>query len=123
LATAATTVVQPAQGNITSLGTLTSLQVTGTSILSGGVSSSGDISTTGNISGLITTGLKLGSFGNVEIQGGNLKISSSFTIGSSIGNANDIKGKIVWDSGYVYVCVANYDGVNTIWKRATLGSF
>jgi hypothetical protein len=123
LATAATTVVQPAQGNITSLGTLTSLQVTGTSILSGGVSSSGDISTTGNISGFITTGLNLGSFGNVEIQGGNLKISSSFTIGSSIGNANDIKGKIVWDSGYVYVCVANYDGVNPIWKRATLGSF
>ena len=123
LATAATTVVQPAQGNITSLGILTSIQVTGTSILTGGISSTGDISTTGNIGGLIMTGLNLGSFGNVEIQGGNLKISSSFTIGSSIGSANDIKGKIVWDSGYVYVCTADYDGITPIWKRATLGSF
>jgi hypothetical protein len=124
LATAATTVVQAAQGNITSVGTLTTVQVSGVSYLSGGISSSGDISTTGNISaGYAVTGSFGGSFGNVEIQGGNLKIASSFTVGSSIGSANDVTGKIVWDNGYIYVCTANYDGITHIWKRATLNSF
>lgn len=39
---------------------------------------------------------------------------------SSVGVAGDKTGQIAVDSTYIYVCVANYDGVSDIWKRVTL---
>lgn len=42
---------------------------------------------------------------------------------SSIGDPGDYAGKIAYDSSYFYVCTAPYDGVATIWVRATLATF
>jgi hypothetical protein len=122
LASAASTVVQPAQPNITSTGTLVSVYVTGTATV-GNLNTSGNVSATGNIS---TGGYLLANHIDaafVLVNEGNLRISNTFTIGNSIGNSNDKQGRIVWDSGYVYVCTADYDGITPIWKRATLNSF
>jgi hypothetical protein len=122
LATAATTVVQPAQGNITSLGILTSLQVSGPVTLSNDLSI-GNVYASGNVSAVTMEASYGAIVGNLEVFGGNLYLANTFTVSNSIGDPTDIPGKILWDSGYVYVCVANYDGVNPIWKRSTLGSF
>jgi hypothetical protein len=122
LASAATTVVQAAQPNITSTGTLVSVFVTGTATV-GDLSSLGNVNATGNIaaSGLLTSPYSV--LGNVIIYPGNLAVSNSYTISNSIGTASDYKGKIVWDSGNIYICTDNYNGATAIWKRAELLSF
>ena len=122
LASAATTVVQSYQGNITGVGILDNLQVTGSTILNGSLSIS-DISISGNVSANNLTSTYGLSTGNIEIFGGNLIITNSYTVGSSIGDSADIPGKIVWDSSYIYVCIAPYDGITPIWLRANLTSF
>lgn len=122
LATAATTVVQASQPNITGVGNMTSITVIGTATV-GNLSTSGNVSATGNV----TTGSYVFAgtveTGNVNVVEGNLTISNTFTIGNSIGSAGDYKGKIVWDSGNIYVCTADYNGATAIWKFATLNSF
>ena len=50
-------------------------------------------------------------------------INESRTISSSTGVAGDKAGMIAWNGSYVYVCIADYDGSTSIWKRASLGSF
>jgi hypothetical protein len=122
LASAATTVVQAAQPNITSTGTLVSVNVTGTATV-GNLSSFGYVNASGNIaaSGLLTSPYSL--LGNLTIYPGNLTVANSYTISNSIGASGDYKGKIVWDSGYIYVCTADYNGASAIWKRTALTSF
>jgi hypothetical protein len=122
LASAATTVVQAAQPNITSTGTLVSVFVTGTATV-GDLSSFGNVNASGNIaaSGLLTSPYSV--LGNVIIYPGNLAVSNSYTISNSIGTASDYKGKIVWDSGNIYICTADYNGATAIWKRVSLTSF
>jgi hypothetical protein len=122
LATAATTVVQPSQGNITSLGILTSLQVSGSTTINNDLSV-GNVYASGNVNAITMEATYGAIVGNLEVYGGNLYLANTYTVSNSIGGPTDVPGKIVWDNGYVYVCVANYDGVNPIWKRATLGSF
>lgn len=39
---------------------------------------------------------------------------------TNIGNQGDRTGAIAMDSTYIYVCTANWDGINPIWKRITL---
>jgi hypothetical protein len=39
---------------------------------------------------------------------------------SSIGAQGDRTGAIAFDSTYIYLCVANFDGTTNIWKRVTL---
>ena len=39
---------------------------------------------------------------------------------SSTGSAGDVTGMISWDSNYIYVCSADYDGTTSIWKRVQL---
>jgi len=38
----------------------------------------------------------------------------------STGNIGDVAGKIAWDTNFVYVCTADYDGVTNIWKRTPI---
>ena len=44
------------------------------------------------------------------------------TPSSSLGAAGDTAGTLRYDRNYIYVCVADYDGVSNIWKRLPLGS-
>ena len=122
LASAATTVVQASQPNITSTGTLVSLNVTGTATV-GNLDTSGNVSVTGNISTPLTVLAGFVDASYILVNEGNLRVSNTFTIGNSIGAADDRQGKIVWDTGYIYVCIADYDGINPIWVRANLNSF
>jgi hypothetical protein len=122
LASAATSVVQAYQGNITGLGTLSNVRVTSTAIV-GNLSTNGNITAIGNVEvGSYLTADHIEST-YVQVRGGNLSITATHTIGSSLGGPTDRVGRIVWDSGYIYVCVATYDGINPIWRRATLDSF
>ena len=122
LASAATTVVQASQPNITSTGTLVSLNVTGTATV-GNLDTFGNVSASGNISTSNTLLATYVNAANVLVNEGNLRVANTFTIGNSIGASGDLQGKIVWDNGYIYVCTADYDGMSNIWKRANLNSF
>lgn len=61
--------------------------------------------------------------GKVIAVDDSITVSSSRTITTSTGSAGDTAGMIAWDSNYVYVCVADYDGSTDIWRRATLASW
>jgi hypothetical protein len=39
---------------------------------------------------------------------------------SNIGALGDTAGMIAYDSNYIYVCIANYDGITTIWKKSAI---
>jgi hypothetical protein len=39
---------------------------------------------------------------------------------TSVGASGDTTGMISWDTGYIYICVADYDGTSDVWKRVTL---
>ena len=39
---------------------------------------------------------------------------------SSVGASGDIAGMVSWDTNYIYVCTAAYDGTTNIWKRVAL---
>lgn len=42
---------------------------------------------------------------------------------NSVGVPGDVQGDIAVASGFIYVCNANYDGINPIWQRAALASY
>lgn len=42
---------------------------------------------------------------------------------SSTGSTGDVTGMIAWDTNYIYICTANYDGSTAIWKRANLTTY
>lgn len=60
--------------------------------------------------------------GNASVRTVEFKtVSANITISNSVpanSTANGIAGTIRFDSGYIYVCVAN-----NLWKRTTLSSF
>ena len=45
------------------------------------------------------------------------------TPSSSTGAPGNKTGMIAWDSNYIYVCTADYDGSTAIWKRTALATF
>ena len=45
------------------------------------------------------------------------------TPSSSIGASGDGAGMIAWDTNYIYICTANYDGTTAIWKRVALATW
>lgn len=61
--------------------------------------------------------------GIVVVQNDNIMIASSKTPSTSAGSSGDKAGMIAWNSSYIYVCVANYDGSTAIWKRSNLNSW
>ena len=60
--------------------------------------------------------------GRVQVTGETLTISVSRTPASAVGASGDVAGMIAWDSSFIYVCTADYDGSTSIWKKATLAS-
>lgn len=42
------------------------------------------------------------------------------TPSSNTGAPGNKAGMLAWDSSYIYVCVADYDGSSAIWKRVAL---
>jgi len=44
------------------------------------------------------------------------------TPATSVGEDGDLAGMIGYDNDYIYVCVADYDGTTSIWKRTSTGA-
>lgn len=105
----ANTVTTNAQPNITSVGTLTTLTVSG-NVTANTITTSG---TGGDIAGanLIAT-VSLSASGNVTV--GNLQLTASSSPTSS---SPGVVGQLAWDTNYIYVCIAP----NT-WARSALTS-
>lgn len=61
--------------------------------------------------------------GKVVIEDNSVTVAISRTITNSVGSAGDTAGMVAWNSNYIYVCTANYDGSTAIWRRASLGSW
>jgi hypothetical protein len=59
--------------------------------------------------------------GRVVIVDDSLTINTSKTPTTSVGATGDKAGMIAWNSNYIYVCTADYDGSTSIWKRASIG--
>lgn len=45
------------------------------------------------------------------------------TPSSSTGAPGNKSGMLAWDSSYIYVCTADYDGSTAIWKRVALSTW
>jgi hypothetical protein len=58
--------------------------------------------------------------GRVVVVDDSITINTSKTPLTSIGVDGDKAGMVAWDSNYIYVCTANYNGVANIWKRAAI---
>ena len=61
--------------------------------------------------------------GVVAINTDNIVITTPKTPSTSVGASGDKQGMIAYNSSYIYVCTANYDGSTAIWKRVSLTSF
>ena len=59
--------------------------------------------------------------GRVQVTGDRLRITSTYTPATNVGAAGDRAGDIAYDTGYIYVCTADYDGSTVIWKRVAIG--
>lgn len=59
--------------------------------------------------------------GTVIVQDDKFMISTS-RVPTATGQAGDKAGMICWDSSAIYVCIADYDSVSNIWKKASLTS-
>ena len=71
------------------------------------------IETNGDIS-IVPTGT-----GNIIVDANTIIISTSKTPATVVGSSGDKKGMVAWDNDYIYVCVADYDGSTSIWRRAS----
>ena len=121
-ATTAATVVNAAQGNITSLGTLTSLAVTG-NVTGGNVNTAGLVTAAGNVTGgnVITAGaISAGSAGIStagNITGGNLvgvaNVNSTTFTGSTVSVIGNVTGGNFLSPGLISV-VGNITGGNLV---------
>jgi hypothetical protein len=61
--------------------------------------------------------------GRVVVQDDAMIINISKTPASSIGAIGDKRGMIAWNSNYIYICTANYDGSTAIWRRAEIATW
>ena len=94
---------------------------------SGNIGIAGFNSSTGNFTITSTTPLliTLGSLDGLNwlISSPTTASAKSYTPLTSVGAPGDTTGMVAFDSNYIYVCVANYNGSTHIWERATLGTF
>ena len=42
---------------------------------------------------------------------------------ASIGDTTDVQGLMAFDASYIYLCTADYDGINPIWIRASASTW
>lgn len=61
--------------------------------------------------------------GKVVVEDDSVTVAISRTVANSVGSAGDTAGMVAWNSSYIYVCTANYDGSTAIWRRASIGSW
>lgn len=61
--------------------------------------------------------------GKVVVVSDSLTIATSQTPPTSTGSPGDTSGMVAWDSEYIYVCIADYDGSSSIWRRSVLTSW
>lgn len=61
--------------------------------------------------------------GKVVVEDDSVTVAISKTIANSVGSAGDTAGMVAWNSSYIYVCTADYDGSTAIWRRAIIGSW
>ena len=45
---------------------------------------------------------------------------TEYTPTSAVGASGDSKGDIAYDTNYIHLCTANYDGSASIWKRVAV---
>lgn len=53
----------------------------------------------------------------VVVNNNSLTITTSKTPATAVGAVGDVQGMIAWDSSYIYVCIADYDGSTEVWRR------
>lgn len=61
--------------------------------------------------------------GKVVVEDDSVTVAISKTIANSVGSAGDTAGMVAWNSSFIYVCTADYDGSTAIWRRASIGSW
>lgn len=61
--------------------------------------------------------------GKVVVQDDSVTVQTSKTPASATGADGDTMGMVAWDSSYIYVCTANYDGSTVIWRRSAISSW
>lgn len=62
-------------------------------------------------------------FGKVRIESDGIVLNQMRTPASSIGVEGDTRGQMIWSDDFIYVCIADYDGISSIWKRSPLTSW
>lgn len=45
------------------------------------------------------------------------------TPSAKTGSSGDVTGMVAWDTSYIYICTADYDGTTAIWKRVALSAW
>jgi len=60
---------------------------------------------------------------NLKATGNRIHIDTAYTPTSAVGAAGDSKGDIAYDTNYIYLCTANYDGIASIWKRVAVSTW
>ena len=60
---------------------------------------------------------------NLKATGNRIHIDTEYTPTSALGAAGDSKGDIAYDTNYIYLCTANYDGSASIWKRVAVSTW
>jgi len=61
--------------------------------------------------------------GKIVVEDDSLTIQTSKTPLASIGAAGDTAGMVAWDTDYIYVCTANYDGSTSVWRRSAISTW
>ena len=107
--------------SITGVGATTTNSITVGSLNTDGINiNDNNITTTRTNDDLV---LDPAGTGTVNINANRFRVSTSKTPATSVGSAGDQQGDICWDSGYVYVCTANYDTSSNIWKRVAIAAW
>jgi hypothetical protein len=108
----------PTVGAVTSVGVIAN--GAGFSVANSPVTTSGTISITNTGVTMVAAGANI----SVSAATGVVTITNTANISriplgipNSLGSPGDIAGGVYTDNKYLYVCTANYDGFNPIWKR------
>ena len=60
---------------------------------------------------------------NLKSTGNRIHIDTEYTPTSAVVAVGDSKGDIAYDTNYIYLCTANYDGSASIWKRVAVSTW
>jgi hypothetical protein len=57
-----------------------------------------------------------------EVYGGVASVARATAPTTNVGVTGDIAGMVAFDTGFVYVCIADFDNATPIWYRAAISS-